>query len=192
MIWARIEPFERHAEAYDRWYDEHVDLYRAELEALGRLLSPGRALEVGVGTGRFAAPLGIRWGVEPSRTMARMAKGRGVEVVRAVAERLPLRDGCLDVILMMTTLCFLDDPLGALREARRVLRSGGYVVVGFVDREGPLGARARRRAADSPFWAVATLRSASEVLELLRQAGFQRLELRSVPKAGLTVARGVR
>jgi len=31
-------------------------------------------MEVGVGTGRFALPLGIRVGVEPADNMARIAK----------------------------------------------------------------------------------------------------------------------
>ena len=43
-------------------------------------------IEIGVGTGRFAVPLGIRWGMDPSIRMVKMAKARGLQVVAARAE----------------------------------------------------------------------------------------------------------
>ena len=43
-------------------------------------------IEMGVGTGRFAVPLGIRWGMDPSIRMVKMAKARGLQVVAARAE----------------------------------------------------------------------------------------------------------
>ncbi|WP_243670029.1 hypothetical protein [Methanoculleus chikugoensis] len=51
--------FERFAEEYDRWFEEHRAEYHAELARIRRLLPPcpdARAVEVGVGSGRFAAP----------------------------------------------------------------------------------------------------------------------------------------
>ena len=36
----------------------------------------GEGLGVGVGTGRFAVPLGVRVGVEPSRTMGQLQADR--------------------------------------------------------------------------------------------------------------------
>ena len=52
----------------------------------------GEGLEVGVGTGRFAAPLGIHIGLEPSPAMAKLARARGVEVHSGVGENLPYED----------------------------------------------------------------------------------------------------
>ena len=66
-------------------------------------------LEVGVGSGRFAVPLGIHWGIDPSQRLAVMAKNRGIEVIRGEAEHLPYRAGSFDLVLMMTVICFLDD-----------------------------------------------------------------------------------
>jgi len=76
--------FERFAEEYDRWFEEHRAEYHAELARVRRLLPrpDSRAVEVGVGSGRFAAPLGITLGLEPSPALARMARGRGIEVIR--------------------------------------------------------------------------------------------------------------
>ncbi len=47
----------------------------AELAAVESLWpATGQGLEIGVGTGRFAVPLGIKIGVEPARAMAEIAK----------------------------------------------------------------------------------------------------------------------
>jgi len=67
-----IEVFEEHAAEYDEWHDEHHAAYKAEILALRSLIpSCGTGLEVGAGTGRFAAPLGIKIGVEPAREKGR-------------------------------------------------------------------------------------------------------------------------
>ena len=54
--------FDPIADAYDRWYDapEGKAIFREELLCLQELCGDGsgRWLEVGVGTGRFAAALG--------------------------------------------------------------------------------------------------------------------------------------
>jgi len=55
----KTEPFEKYSDAYDEWFEKNSDLYNAELEAIGQLIPPtgGEGVEVGVGTGKCAAPL---------------------------------------------------------------------------------------------------------------------------------------
>lgn len=89
-------------------------------------------------SGRFAGPLGIRLGIEPSHALGRMAYQRGVEIVRGWAECLPLRDGSCSMVLLVTVLCFLEDPHRALQEILRVLGPGGLLVIGFLERDGPV------------------------------------------------------
>ena len=86
--------FEEYAEDYDRWFDEHRDEYLGELARIHKVFPPPdtRSIEVGVGSGRFAAPLGITLGIEPSRALCRMARQRGIEVIRGNAETLPIRN----------------------------------------------------------------------------------------------------
>lgn len=167
-----VRPFEDDAPRYDRWFDGHPLDFRAEVEALRPLLPAGRCLEVGVGTGRFAEALGVREGVEPSPRMAERARGRGVDVQIGVAEALPFPDAGFDAVLMVTTVCFVADLPRALAETRRVLRPGGTLVVGFIDRDSHLGRRLDARRATNPFYASATFRSTAELLAALQAAGF--------------------
>jgi ubiquinone/menaquinone biosynthesis C-methylase UbiE len=118
--------FEKYAQEYDKWFDENKDVYKSEIMILrGLIPREGVGLEVGVGTGRFATPLGIKMGVEPAKAMADMARKRGINVHEGRAEALPFDDDSFDFVLMMTTICFLENPLHALEEAKRVLKPEG-------------------------------------------------------------------
>lgn len=173
---ARIGPFEHHTERYERWFLRHEAAYRSELLALEALAGRARrALEVGVGTGRFAAPLGVGVGLDPSPHMLAVARGRGIAVVRGIAEALPFHDGTFERVLVVTTICFVDDPRAMLREARRVLAPGGAVVIGFIDRTSRLGRHYEAHRQENVFYRDATFYSAAEVAALLGGAGFGEL-----------------
>ena len=174
----RIEPFEKHRERYEGWFERHEYAYLSELEAVRRLLpKEGKGAEIGVGTGRFAEPLGIKLGVEPSKAMAEIARKRGIEVIEGVAENLPFPDESLDYLLMVTTICFVDDPEKALREAYRVLKPGRALIIGFVDRNSPIGRYYEEHKEESVFYRDARFFSTEELLELLRKAGFRKFEV---------------
>ena len=92
-----------------------------------------------------------------------------------MAEALPFRDGAFDYALVVTTICFADDPAALLREAHRVLQPRGSIVIGLVDRESPLGQEYLAQQSGSVFYAPATFYSATEVASLLTQTGFGEL-----------------
>ncbi len=169
IIMPKIEPFEKHSDAYDQWFDDHRDFYAAELETIRRLIPPAGAkgLEVGVGSGKFAVPLGIKVGVEPSEKMANKARLKGVDVHSGVAEKLPFSDGLFDFVLMVTTICFLDDVAKSLTEAFRLLKAEGSIVVGFIDSESSLGRQYAEKKESSRFYKNAAFFSTSEVLKYL-------------------------
>ncbi|MDD2558740.1 MAG: class I SAM-dependent methyltransferase [Desulfuromonadaceae bacterium] len=176
----KTESFEQHSAAYDEWFEKNHAVYAAELEVIRQLLPSAEAkgVEVGVGSGRFAAPLGIKIGVEPSEKMAALARKRGIRVVPGTAEDLPFPDNSFDFVLMVTTLCFVDDVAQSFREAFRVLKSEGCVIIGFVDKESPLGRQYAQRGEKSKFYREASFYSAPDVLKSLEEAGFKTMEIK--------------
>ena len=170
----KTEPFDVHSDRYDAWFERNHEAYVAELEAVRRLIPPppARGMEVGVGSGKFAGPLGIRIGVEPSEEMAAKAERLGIEVFRNAAEALPFGDAAFDFVLMVTTICFVDDIPKSFEEAYRVLKPGGCLIVGFVDRESDLGKRYEKNRAQSVFYQDAVFVSAQEVRDYFADAGF--------------------
>lgn len=173
------DPFDTAAAEYDAWFETHPHVYASELAAIRELIpKSGRGVEIGVGTGRFAAPLGIQLGVDPSTQMSRIAQKRGVEVLTGRAEDLPLADESIDFVLMVTTLCFLDEIEQAFGEIYRILRPGGAFVVAFIDADSPLGRQYLQRRSDSRFYKGAHFYSATFVKEQLRMAGFGAFDMR--------------
>lgn len=169
----RTEPFERHPNRYDQWFDRHSAVFAAEVRALRALMPRAdRGLEVGVGTGRFAQALGVEEGVDPAPEMRRRARQRGVRVRDGTAEALPYDDEQFDVALFVTTICFVDDVGRSLAEIHRVLAPGGALLVGMIDRESPLGQAYEDKKEGHPFYHAAHFHTAAEVVRSMRAAGF--------------------
>ena len=168
-----IHVFEKHAREYDRWFETHTYAYESEVLAVRSLLPRvGKGLEVGVGTGRFASRVGIKVGVEPAQAMASIARQRGIEVFEARAEVLPFADESFDSVLMVTTICFFNDPLRGLRETSRVLKPLGHLVVGMIDKNSPLAKSYEARKSESTFYRYAHFYSVTQVIDWLMQSGF--------------------
>ncbi|MDD1763222.1 MAG: class I SAM-dependent methyltransferase, partial [Methanobacteriaceae archaeon] len=151
-----FEPFDRFAQQYDEWFDKNRFIYESELQAIKELLPESEnSIEVGVGSGRFAAPLNIKVGIDPSKEIGKIVKKRGIKVIEGFAESLPFPDSQFDLVLMVTTICFLDDVEKALKEAYRVLELKGHIIVGFIDAESPMGKYYEEHKAESRFYAQA-------------------------------------
>lgn len=176
---ARIESFEKYSEEYDEWFIKNQELYVAELNAIRSFVPSGMfGVEIGVGSARFALPLGIKIGVEPSKKMAELSRQRGIQVYEGVAEHLPFNNNTFDVVLFVTTICFVDDLATSLKEAHRVLKTDGFIIVGFVDRESELGKRYQLKRKKSKFYNDATFYSLEEVIHYLRKTTFEEMTIK--------------
>ena len=125
-------------------YDGLSEWYEATLlgdplvpDTASRLLGPpqGRLLDVGCGTGfhtvRFAEAGWSAVGVDPSDDQLRLARGRGLEVVRGRGEELPFEDGEFDAAVSLWTHTDVEDFATVCRETARVLKPGAaFVYVG--------------------------------------------------------------
>ena len=125
-------------------YDLSADIYarhRAvnpqvvhELMASGLFGPETRVLDVGCGSGNYAAALrgltGCRMtGIDPSAAMlekARVATSWDA-LVQGRAEQIPFPDDAFDVVLSTDVIHHIGDRAAYFREAARVLRSGGQV-----------------------------------------------------------------
>jgi ubiquinone/menaquinone biosynthesis C-methylase UbiE len=176
---ARIESFEKYSKEYDEWFMKNQNIYLAELNAIKRFVPFDKfGVEIGVGTGRFALSLGIKVGVEPSKKMAEISRKRGIEVYEAVAEQLPFNNKTFDFVLLVTTICFVDDLVKSFKEAYRVLKTDGFIIVGFVDKESELGKRYQLKRKKSKFYKDATFYSVKEVIDFLRKTNFENVVIR--------------
>lgn len=133
-------------EAVTKIYDRNAPFYdvmEAPMEwlAFGRWRSElfrgvrGRVLELGVGTGH-SLPHYPREGVELTAVdvssamlerVERHASNLGIEVdiVQADIRDLPFATASFDVVVSACVFCSVADPVEGLRQAHRVLRSGG-------------------------------------------------------------------
>ena len=168
-------PFNTLWREYDEWFEKHRNLYLNELKAieLASKSAPKPWLEVGVGTARFASPIGIEFGIDPSTPMLDIARLRGVDVATAIGEELPFRSKSFGSVFMVVTLCFLDNPTKALCEAYRVLVDGGKLIVGFVPLDSDWGRHYQRlKEQGHRFYRFARFYTVDEALDLLRSSGF--------------------
>lgn len=169
----RTEPFEQHHRHYDEWFVRNATAYFSELLAVRALLPlSGSGLSIGVGTGRFAAPLGLEIGVDPAREALEYAARRGVSVVQGIAEALPFSAHAFDYALNVTTICFVDDAAAMLAEAHRVIKPGGDLITAFIDRTSGLGRQYLAHQPENVFYRDASFYSADEVEQLLVDTGF--------------------
>lgn len=133
-------PFDNYSDEYDDWFIINKYAFQSELNAIKKALPDnGDVVEVGIGSGIFAAPLGIKEGVDPSEAMREKAKKRNIRVMDAVAENLPYADQSKDAVLMVTTICFVDDIYKSFQEVHRVLKDDGHFIIGYVDKNSPIG-----------------------------------------------------
>jgi len=168
-----IQPFENNTKQYEDWFENNRYAYLSEIEAVKMLLPEhGFGIEIGVGSGRFSQPLGIGWGIEPSEKMMQLAKKRSINPVKGIAESLPLRTHSVDFVLLVTTICFLSDVDIAMKEAFRVLKHGGALLIGFVDRESDLGKEYQKNKSQNVFYKEATFFSVKEIRYHCQRAGF--------------------
>jgi len=180
-----------------RFYDLSAPLYDPWIAVVERLLigdgrawlgsrARGEVLEVGVGTGRnlgFFPPVAQLTGVDVSPVMLRHARRRAASLGRAVdlqvadAERLPFPDERFDTVVFSLALCSIPDDGRALREANRVLRHGGRLLL-LEHVRSPVGTvRAIQRVLDVVTSRLLCDHLVREPLDRLAAAGFRVEEL---------------
>jgi len=169
--------FDQNTLEYDQWFEKHSAIYQSEILAIQKAIPQNKnGIEIGVGTGRFAKPLNIKFGLEPSENMVRVAEQKDIIVYRAVAENLPIENETFDFVLMVTTVCFLSDIPKAFSEVHRILKPNGEIILAIIDKNSELGKQYEKEKSTNKFYRDAHFRSTEELTELLKQTGFQNFQ----------------
>jgi ubiquinone/menaquinone biosynthesis C-methylase UbiE/ketosteroid isomerase-like protein len=132
-----------------RIFDKQAPKYDKSMARFERLLfagnrewvcerAEGEVLELAAGTARnlpFYGPELKVTGIELSPEMAELGSRRAVELGREIdmrvgdAESLPFPDESFDTVVCTYGLCTIPDDAAAIREAKRVLRPGGRLLL---------------------------------------------------------------
>ncbi|MFO8147194.1 MAG: class I SAM-dependent methyltransferase [Gillisia sp.] len=170
----KIEAFQKYPDEYDNWFVKNKWAFQSELNAVKNLLPRfDEVIEIGIGSGIFAEPLGIREGVDPSAAMRKKAEQKGLKVLDAVAEKLPYASASVNGAVMITSICFVDDIHQSFKEAHRVLKNDGFLILGFVDKDSPVGKEYQKFKDQSMFYKEATFFGTEELFKILMQTGFR-------------------
>jgi len=130
-------------------------------------------LEIGVGSGRFAQALGIETGINPSAKLLKMAERRRITVFRARGEERSFDKETFGAVFLILTLCFVDSPIAVLREAHRILKPEGKIVLGLMLRESHCGKSYQiKKQEGHHFYRHATFYNYQEVERLFMDSGF--------------------
>jgi ubiquinone/menaquinone biosynthesis C-methylase UbiE len=176
-VWDRTAPqYDRAMKLVERWW-----FVGGREWVCGR--AEGDVLEVGIGTGLNLPyyPSDVRvTGVDLSPGMLAQARDRLRELSvdatlqEADAQALPFDDASFDSVVSTLVLCSVPDSRAAIREMRRVLRSGGRLLL--LDHIG------------STWWPVRVGQRLAEIVSV-RSAGeyFTRRQLPQVVDAGFEV-----
>jgi len=132
-------------EDYERWEASRRVINAHALELMGPPSGGETLLDVGCGYGLFleaarAAGYAVS-GVEVSKAAcAYVRRVRGLEPFCGTLEQAGFPDQSFDAMTLFDVVGYLPSPMAALREARRVLRPGGLLVLKVMDRLGYLRA----------------------------------------------------
>jgi len=158
---------------------------RERLDDMKRFITKGRFLEIGCSTGEMLAAAGssfMAMGVEADEKTSRLARAHGLDVFSGTLSDARFPDGHFDAAAMYHVIEHVPSPHEELRELRRIIKPGGWLVL-----ETPniatawyrlLGARWRQFIPDHIFFFTPRT-----ITRLCESSGFEARELRSVGKA---------
>ena len=169
--------FDEYFERYDQWFTKNRAIAELEYILIRSMIqgSPRPWLEIGVGTGYYASLLGVDIGIDPSVGMIGKARSRGIPLLAVSrGEDLPFREGSMGTVLIVVTICFVDDPSRVLDESNRVLKPEGFLVLCVVPRDSVWGEEyVRKGLRGHPLYRLAKFYTRREIVDMINQAGFR-------------------
>jgi ubiquinone/menaquinone biosynthesis C-methylase UbiE len=171
-------PFNIYTEEYEKWFKENENTFQSELLAIRQVVPIGKkGIEIGIDSGIFAEQLDIKFGIDPSEKMLDLARKRNLNVVNGFAENLPFPDESFDFAAFITSICFIKNPDKVIKEAYRILRKEGEIIIAFIDKHSKLGQILDKEKDSSKFYSVASFCSVSEIIKIIENNEFKVSEI---------------
>ena len=129
------------ATAANQWLKTRTQLYGAKFSfhSIAALLpSHWTVADLGCGTGQVVAQLAQNVknviGVDRNVAMLEAAKKRlqkykNVQLYQTQIEDLPIKDNTCNAAIMMLVLSYLQEPIAALKQAHRIIKPGGSIII---------------------------------------------------------------
>lgn len=131
----------------ERYLDERegrIATFRRNIRSLEDLIpshNGRRLLDVGAHVGVFVEVAQERgwdaWGLEPSRWAVEAGRERGLNMIQGGLRHAELDSASYDAVTMWDVVEHLLDPLSDIREAARVLKPGGVLLMHTIDIDSP-------------------------------------------------------
>ena len=130
--------FDKKFKEYDKWYDENFKTFESEIKLLKPFQSyiKNNSLEIGCGSGRFAASLHIRYCLDISKNLLKLAKEKNLNTILASSEKLPFENDSFDFIGIFFSLSFFENKTLSIKESSRVLKKGGKIYILTINKNG--------------------------------------------------------
>jgi ubiquinone/menaquinone biosynthesis C-methylase UbiE len=182
-IYKIMNIFDKYARNYDLWYEEPFgkSAFKLELDCINKILNytnksifSYKSLEIGVGSGRFAQDLKITYGIDTSIELLKLAKKKGVLGILGKAENLPFKNSSFDLVLIVVSICFFENPELALKQVWRILKEDGNLVIGLILSESLWAKFYKEKAKKGhPIYSNAHFYSYSELNSMLIKNNFK-------------------
>jgi len=154
MKYNSISYFDSEAENYDSWYETEPGklVLGIESDVVFEMLNPQKGekiIDIGCGTGVFSISLAKKGcrvtGIDVSEKM--LEKGRlnaekfneDIDFTAADASMLPFKDNTFDSAVSVTAFEFMNDINKSFSEILRVVKKGGRIVIGTINKKSSWG-----------------------------------------------------
>lgn len=173
--------FDKFYEGYDNWYTTKTGAFvdKIETKAAFELLRPEkgmRILDVGCGTGNFTykiAEIGCDvTGIDISKKMLEQARAKGVGSNGSISFEIMNGSSILfdnelfDAVISMAAFEFIPDPLKVYNEMKRVVKPGGHIVIGTIQKGGEWAKLYSSDVCADTAYAHAEFKSKNELMAL--------------------------
>ena len=180
-----MKVFDKESKLYDSWYETKMGAFadQVQTELAFSLFKPEKGmsvLDVGCGTGNFSiklAKMGLNvTGIDVSDNMLDVARdkakkgGLSIDFINMDARDMIFEDESFDGVISMAAIEFIQESEKVLNEMFRVVKKGGKIVIGTINRDSKWGELYLGRAfQENSVFKYASFKTMDELINLSSQ-----------------------